>query len=80
MKTIKELTRLFSSPLAMKRLFWILLRRCMVCHEPLSQDWPQYDNGEHLYCMPCGGIIHPRGVVRAIRGHLLKKESEAKAV
>ena len=53
--------------LGWKRLFWITLRRCPKCHGSLCQDWPMYDSGDTLYCMPCGGAIIPRGFFTALR-------------
>lgn len=50
-----------------KRLFWIALRRCMVCHERLVRDWPLYDDGGTLWCFRCGGLAHPRGVLRTLQ-------------
>ena len=59
-----------------KRLGWILLRRCVQCHEPLSQDWPQYDDG-FLWCLRCGGVPHPKGVLMALRWNAKAKEKNA---
>jgi hypothetical protein len=49
-----------------RRLFWIALRRCVQCHGRLLRDWPQYDDGESLWCMNCGGVRHPRGILIAL--------------
>lgn len=49
-----------------KRLTAITLRRCPLCWGPLCRNWPQYDNGETIYCLPCGGLILPRGFWRAL--------------
>lgn len=52
--------------LGWKRLCWIALRRCIQCHGPLCRDWPLYDNGT-LWCLQCGGVPHPDGVLAALR-------------
>jgi hypothetical protein len=50
-----------------RRLFWILLRRCVNCHRPLLQDWALYDDGVSLWCLDCGGLRLPKGALNALR-------------
>ena len=62
--------------LGWKRLFWITIHRCPVCHSALCQDSPLYDDGETLYCLPCGGAILPRGFITALRWNNPKKRTD----
>lgn len=56
--------------------FWCLLRRCPKCHGLLLQDWRIYDDGQRLYCLPCGGLILPRGVWRALHWNWRSEQQE----
>ena len=47
-------------------LLRLTMRRCPECHKPLQRDWAPYDDGQSLYCLPCGGLILPRGLWRAL--------------
>ena len=49
-----------------RSLFYITIRRCPRCHGRLVQDWSPYDDGYHVYCCACGGLILPRGFWRAL--------------
>lgn len=50
-----------------KKLYCIFVRKCPYCHRPLQQDWALYDDGDWLWCLPCGGIQVPRGVIKALK-------------
>lgn len=49
-----------------KVLAAVTLRRCPLCWGPLLRDWAPYDDGDTVYCLPCGGAILPRGFWRAL--------------
>lgn len=61
-------------------LFWLTLRICPFCHCPLSRDFPLYDDGETVYCMREGGIILPRGFVRALVWNARAEAKETEAI
>lgn len=48
------------------RLFWLTIRRCPICHSPLLHDLWLYDDGNHLFCLYCGGMRVPKGFFRAL--------------
>jgi|GEM_PF-5192504 len=49
-----------------RALFWILIRRCPSCHGGLCQDWAMYDDDWFLWCLRCGGMQVPKGMIRAL--------------
>ncbi len=72
-RVVGLLVELLKSKVARRRLFWITLRRCPECHGALVRDWPQYDDGRFIYCMPCGGMILPPGFWPAVTRHIRTK-------
>ena len=50
-----------------KALFWLSVGRCPLCHGALLRDWPLYDDGVTVYCMPCGGAMFPNGLLATLR-------------
>jgi len=53
--------------LGWKRLFWIAVRRCIVCHKRTYLDpWMHVGGAQGRMCMKCGGIEHPRGIIEAL--------------
>jgi len=50
-----------------KNLLLLTLRRCPQCYGSLLRDSVLYDDGQTVFCPPCGYAMLPRGFFNALR-------------
>lgn len=59
-----------------RNLVLLTLRRCPRCKQRLLRDFPQYDDGDTVYCLHCDGLILPRGLIRTLIWNAAAREGK----